>query len=877
MRHRPLYVYCHNRLHPKISLKDLTLPFAKLNQPTPVSYETPSELYSALRRSSTGSKSLWAHQADALKEYSSVSAESDVAIELPTGTGKTLVGLLISYWNMTKGRPALYLVPTKQLADQVSFSAEKEGIPTAVLVGRHDEWDPTAQAEVLASRAIGVTTYSSLFNLSPKLPDAGSLVFDDAHAAEDIIGEAYSLCIRRDKDEKGYQRMLSNIKNHLNPSTIRQLLRPRLEGLGSPVRLFLPCGNDAALEALSKSLTQLDDSYRFKVALINQILDSCAIYISHSQLLIRPYIPPTHLNSKFNNAAQRVYLSATLGSGGELERAFGRESVRRITPKTTVNQGRRFYLFPDLVSGADPIDITKELLRENPKSLILKQSSSDDAEALAEELSDGSIEVFNKSSLASNDALEKFRKSRSGLLALANRFDGLDFPDDSCRMTVLEGKLDALNLQERFLAERVGAHHVLAERISTRIAQATGRCSRDQNDHSAVIILGNETMLQFSELAFLCSQPALNQAEILMGWETSKQFSPADMVTNLRSFLDQNDDWADAENEIITISHQRTQKVPDALHQLASSASLEVRAWQLAHSEEWASAASTLHEAASKLSLDSLRGYRGFLLYQAAVWLEASESDRRSHHLIKDAKESASAAAGATKTWMRETESFRTHSAIEYLPEDTDAITFIADSLSKNKIGKHSKLVAQANNDLQQKDAPIFERGLKELGESLGAKSYKPEGSAHCDSAWLWGNNLWITLEAKSEQKPEPDMSVNDIRQANTQLQALASNPSISYPPGSFSVLITDRTSIGEEARTHALPHVYHVTTADIRAIAADATDAWSELAVWAQGRNKGDFFQKVGEVFAGHNCLPSQLSDRLRANRIGNTEIREA
>ncbi|MCC9705472.1 hypothetical protein E4N62_09480 [Streptomyces sp. MNU76] len=55
----------------------------------------------------------------------------------------------------------------------------------------------------------------------------------------------------------------------------------------------------------------------------------------------------------FNSPARRVYMSATLGDGGELERSFGRRKIERIpVPKGWESRGtgRRFFLFPELTN-----------------------------------------------------------------------------------------------------------------------------------------------------------------------------------------------------------------------------------------------------------------------------------------------------------------------------------------------------------------------------------------------------------------------------------------------------------------------------------------------------------------------------------------------
>jgi replicative superfamily II helicase len=67
----------------------------------------------------------------------------DLAIELPTGTGKTLVGLLIAEYRrrVFKERVA-FLCPTRQLCAQVNERARLYGINTALLVGSQSKYDP---------------------------------------------------------------------------------------------------------------------------------------------------------------------------------------------------------------------------------------------------------------------------------------------------------------------------------------------------------------------------------------------------------------------------------------------------------------------------------------------------------------------------------------------------------------------------------------------------------------------------------------------------------------------------------------------------------------------------------------------------------------
>ena len=69
---------------------------------------------------------LLSHQAQILADYAAHIDAPDVALQLPTGSGKTLVGLMIAEWRRRKfGERVVYLCPTRQLVHQVASQAEE--------------------------------------------------------------------------------------------------------------------------------------------------------------------------------------------------------------------------------------------------------------------------------------------------------------------------------------------------------------------------------------------------------------------------------------------------------------------------------------------------------------------------------------------------------------------------------------------------------------------------------------------------------------------------------------------------------------------------------------------------------------------------------
>ena len=74
------------------------------------------------------------------------------------------------------------------------------------------------------------------------------------------------------------------------------------------------------------------------------------------------------------------------------------------------------------------------------------------------------------------------------------------------------------------------------------------------------------------------------------------------------------------------------------------------------------------------------------------------------------------------------------------------------------------------------------EPALTELGRLLGAEASKPDGQGRSDSVWCWDGRVWIAVEAKSEQDPEREIALRDVRQANTQLAQLAEDRGAGIP-----------------------------------------------------------------------------------------------
>src|SRR5579863_3679338 len=163
-----------------------------------------------------------------MRSYAETALElPDVALQLPTGSGKTLVGLLIAEWRRRKNQErVVYLCTTRQLVNQVVEQAEeKYGLTVRGFTGAIRSYEPSAKADYRSGDRIAVTTYSSLFNTNAFFNDADVIIVDDVHAGESYIAGMWSVRVERTNPEhiSLHTALRSIIKPYLDLTTFSRL------------------------------------------------------------------------------------------------------------------------------------------------------------------------------------------------------------------------------------------------------------------------------------------------------------------------------------------------------------------------------------------------------------------------------------------------------------------------------------------------------------------------------------------------------------------------------------------------------------------------------------------------------------------------------
>jgi len=261
----------------------------------------------------------------------------------------------------------------------------------------------------------------------------------------------------------------------------------------------------------------------------------------------------------------------TFGGAGELERITGRPRIERLQTKAGWDRqtiGRHYFLFPERsLSDEDQLTLCAKMMDRAGRTLVLTPDGR--RERRFRDFVEEVLHFPVYDAQAIEQSKREFVAEGKAVAIVANRYDGIDFPGDECRLLIAEGLPRATNLQEKFLISRMGAVDLLNVRITTRLVQAFGRCTRSDQDYSAVIVLGeelNKHLLMPERRSFL--HPELH-AELQFGIEQAKGASIDDYLENLEIFLAQGDDWRQANADILDKRDKLTQEQPPGAHELA--------------------------------------------------------------------------------------------------------------------------------------------------------------------------------------------------------------------------------------------------------------------------------------------------------------------
>lgn len=479
--------------------------------------------------------------------------QQDVIVKLHTGQGKTLIGLLMLQSRLNSGKgPALYLCPDNFLIEQTIEQAKQFGIATC-------QADPELPDGFLNGEKILITSVQKLFNgltrfgLYNRSVDVGTLLMDDAHACADTIREACR--IRIPKDEPAYDAIKTLFANDLEQQgigTYADIANGKRDALLQvPYWAWIERASDVAniLAAYTER-----KSIKFAWPLVKDILESCQCVVSGVAIEIEPRISPLTAFGSYTNTEHRIFMSATVTDDAFLIKGLQLKPETILHPLTYAKEswsGEKMVLLPSLIhEELDRERIVKGFAVPKPKRRhgVVALAT---AFAKVKDWQSYGATVADKDSVS--EAIEDLREGEyEKAVVLVNRYDGIDLPDDTCRILIFDGKPYSESLVDLYEeACRPDSVATLTRTVRT-VEQGMGRSVRGEKDYSVIVIIGADlTRLVRDKASRTFLSPQVSR-QIEIGLEIAEMAKQdidsgdtpiAALNTLVRQCLQRDEDW----------------------------------------------------------------------------------------------------------------------------------------------------------------------------------------------------------------------------------------------------------------------------------------------------------------------------------------------
>lgn len=691
-------------------------------------------------------------QEHVLETWYSRKDERDIIVKMNTGSGKTLVGLLMLQSCLNQGLgPAVYLCLDNQLVQQVISVAEECGINVVTF----EDDDNSIPVDFQNSQSILVTTFQKMINGKSvfgvknsyrDIVETGSLLVDDAHSCLKKAREVFTISLERSKSPATYNQILSLFKNSLHNQSAGKLkdLEDEIPGtlLAVPYWAWLD-----SVDELIHILTEFreDKQLRFTWDLLSDNLNNCSCFISEYKIEITPHCVPIEYIPSFHKANKRFFLSATLLDDSHLIKEFGvlLDAVSKpITPKVTGDIGERMIIIPSFIDSSikdeDMIELLKVKKDEGYNISILTPSNkrSEKWGSLAE------AQIATSDDISA--ILDILKHSASNITIFSNRYDGIDLPGDSCRILFMDGMPQGRTLFELFTNRTRPGSRLLRATMAQRIEQGLGRGVRSGADYCVVFLLGND-LVSFLSLKY--NQDLLSpqtRTQIQLGLDLGKQLrDESDAINGIFNLMDQ---CLKRDNSWIKYHRSMIQKAENTSVEMLpiTLAGAERKSFEYAQMGQFGEAVNCLSQAIDSVGSSLADEDKGWYMQLAAFYQYNLDKTRSMEMQLK---------AHSLNTFL-----CRPPDGVKY--KKLQRLTGKQSNKVLSWVKSHSEangIVIDATSIIDKLDfgvsAESFEEAFKKLGDILGCESQRPdkEYGKGSDVLWQLADGTYLIMEAKNE------------------------------------------------------------------------------------------------------------------------------
>lgn len=467
----------------------------------------PIEIYDTLdRRSETGP--LRPAQRSILEKwYQDSTDKRDLVIKLHTGEGKTLIGLLILQSKLNKGEgPCLYICPNIYLVQQVCEEAQKFGINYCVIPNSNEIPDDFLSGKkILITHAHKVFNGMSVFGLNNQYTKVGTVILDDSHACIDVIKDAFSIQIEKTKNERLYNSILSLFEDDLRDQGEGSFIDIQTENYDTLMAVPYWSWYDKKTEVLKLLSSNLEDAQvKYTWPLLKDSIDNYSCYITGNKIELCPYRTDIDVFSSFSKSKNRILMSATTQEDSFFVKGldFSVEAVEMPLKNDQQKwSGEKMIILPSLIDDECDRDliVTKFSQMKTQRFGIVAIVPSTKKAAQYQNLG---ATVANKKDIF--DQIKKLKKGEfENVVVINNRYDGIDLPDESCRVLIIDSMPYFEDLSDRYEERCRPNSEVINKKLAQKIEQGIGRGVRGEKDYCALLIIGADIITEILRQYFI--------------------------------------------------------------------------------------------------------------------------------------------------------------------------------------------------------------------------------------------------------------------------------------------------------------------------------------------------------------------------------------
>lgn len=717
----------------------------------------PDEIFKVLPEKNSKYDYLRSVQEQVLKQWYLNKDHGETLIKMNTGSGKTLVALLILQSCLNEGiYPAVYIVPDSFLISQVINEANDLGIN---ITDDADDFNFRRGRAILVANIQRLVNGKSVFGMrddyTRNVP-IGSIIIDDVHACIETVDQQFTIMIK--SGDVKYDKLLNLFGDDLNYQS-SSIYLDILEGVPNKSMLVPYWAwmdkHDKILKILHEGADE--DEIIFKLPLIQDYLKLCNCVVSSSKIEISPTVVPINKIVNFINAKRKIFMSATLDDNSPLVSHFdvSPENINIITPETADDLGARMILIPQVINPEINDEDIKYLLHElsNTSNVVVIVPSVWRTEFWR----DVADAIYDASTI--EEGVANLKSGHVGLVVLMNRYDGIDLPDDACRVLVIDNLPKAKKEYDKIESTAIFDGSSLIRKQIQKIEQGMGRGIRSNNDYCAVLLMGSgliNTLYCNGALEYFSNSTKI-QLEISN--QVSDQIQSGDL-----SYI----------NEILHLSINRDKQWMElckksllrVTYRKDSNIDLIIKAYREAFhrfkSGHYEAAANLINELSNMQNNQRLKGW---LMQQSSLYLNLIDPIR--------AQERQKSAVSSNYSLLKPIEGIQYQKNLKKY--ESQAQNFIDNMKQKgydsNKFVLSSKAIL-GQLKFEPETSNEFENAIKELAFHLGVIGSRPEQEAGKgpDDLWNFGHANYFVIECKNGVTNEM-ISKHDCNQLNGSIE----------------------------------------------------------------------------------------------------------